>query len=117
VPRNRSISSAIAAARSAANGRRLRKRCSPRSAAAPNRSVRIAKMDPRSPAHRCALPGDDGLGRASVLNKRSIKPAGYGERFVKRHGLFSVARASLHGVVSGCVSRQGNDRSAVHQLD
>src|ERR1700722_7589872 len=52
-----------------------------------------------------------------TLNKTSIKPAVYGERFVKRRGLFSVAVASRHGVVKGCVSRQDNDRSAVHQLD
>src|SRR5438046_838268 len=30
---------------------------------------------------------------------------------------FSVGLASSHDVVSRCVSRQGNDRSAVHQLD
>ena len=54
---------------------------------------------------------------ATTLNKTSIKPAVYGERFVKRRGLFSLTVASRHGVVSGCVSRQDNDRSAVHQLD
>src|ERR1700732_1143634 len=52
-----------------------------------------------------------------TLNKTSTKPVVYGERFVKRRGLFSLAVAPRHGVVSGCVSRQGNDRSAVHQLD
>jgi hypothetical protein len=52
----------------------------------------------------------------STINKTSIKAAVYAERFVKRRGLFSIAVASRHGVVS-CVSRQAHDRSAVHQLD
>src|ERR1700690_3076768 len=56
-------------------------------------------------------------GLAVALNKTSTKPAPYGERFVKRRGLFCLALAPRHGVVSGCVSRQDNDRSAVHQLD
>ena len=50
----------------------------------------------------------------TTLNKTSIKPAVYGERFVKRRGLFLLAVAPRHGVVSGCVSRQDHDRSAVH---
>jgi hypothetical protein len=33
------------------------------------------------------------------LNKTSIKPAVYGERFVKRRGLFCVSGASGHGAV------------------
>jgi len=44
------------------------------------------------------------LRRPPTLNKTSIKPAVYGERFVKRRGLFSVALASGHDVVSGCVA-------------
>jgi hypothetical protein len=51
-----------------------------------------------------------GWGRAGVgalatasrprnLNKTSIKPAVYGERFVKRRGLFCLAVAPPHGVV------------------
>jgi hypothetical protein len=32
--------------------------------------------------------------RASTLNETSIKPVGYGERFVKRRGLFSLSVAS-----------------------
>src|ERR1700723_1888479 len=55
--------------------------------------------------------------RPRTLNKTSIRPAVYGERFVKRHGLFSLTVASRRGAVSSCVSRQGHDRSAVHQLD
>src|SRR5260370_31812412 len=55
--------------------------------------------------------------KALTLNKTSIKPAVYGEPFVKRHGLFSMTVAPRHGVVTGCVSRQDHDRSAVHQLD
>ena len=51
-----------------------------------------------------------------TLNKTSIKPAVYGEPFVKRHGLFFLIVAPRHGVVTGCVS-QDHDRSAVHQLD
>ena len=54
--------------------------------------------------------------RLRTLNKTSIKPAVYGEPFVKRHGLFCMTVASRHGVVTGCVS-QDHDRSAVHQLD
>ena len=57
------------------------------------------------------------FGHPCALNKTSIKPAVYGEPFVKRHGLFSMTVASRHGVVSSCVSRQDHDRSAVHQLD
>jgi hypothetical protein len=52
--------------------------------------------------------------RAGTLNKTSIKAAVYAERFVKRRGLFCLAVASRHGVVSSCVSRQNHDRSAVH---
>src|SRR5207342_1235635 len=55
-------------------------------------------------------------GVAAALNKTSIKPDLYGERFVKCRGLFCLAVASRPGVVR-CVSRQDNDRSAVHQLD
>jgi hypothetical protein len=55
--------------------------------------------------------------RRHTLNETSIKPAIYGERFVKRRGLFCMTVASRYGVVSSCVSRQGHDRSAVHQLD
>jgi hypothetical protein len=55
--------------------------------------------------------------RPRSLNKTSIKPAVYAERFVKRRGLFSLTVASHRDVFSGCVSRQDNDRSAVHQLD
>ena len=51
---------------------------------------------------------------AGILNKTSIIPAGYGERFVKRRGLFCMTVASRRGVVSSCVSRQDHDRSAVH---
>jgi hypothetical protein len=36
-----------------------------------------------------------------TLNKTSIKPAVYGERFVKRRGLFSIAVAPRHGAVLG----------------
>jgi hypothetical protein len=35
--------------------------------------------------------------KSRTLNKTSIKPAVYGERFVKRHGLFFVSGASGHG--------------------
>jgi hypothetical protein len=31
------------------------------------------------------------LGRPDTLNKTSIKPVGYGERFVKRRGLFCIS--------------------------
>ena len=88
--RSRSICSATAAARSAA---------SPHSQAAFSQYRRRDRRLPRT------------------LNKTSIKPAVYGERFVKRHGLFCMTVASRHGVVSSCVSRQDHDRSAVHQLD
>jgi hypothetical protein len=44
-------------------------------------------------------PANDGVNAS--LNKTSIKPAVYSERFVKRRGLFSIALASRHGVVSG----------------
>ena len=37
--------------------------------------------------------------RPRSLNKRSIKPARYGEPFVKRHGLFFLIVASRSGVV------------------
>ena len=33
------------------------------------------------------------------LNKRSTKPVAYGERFVKRRGLFCLMLASRYGVV------------------
>ncbi len=38
-------------------------------------------------ANGCMIPSV----RGDALNKTSIKPVGYGERFVKRRGLFSVA--------------------------
>src|SRR3954469_17195915 len=44
-------------------------------------------------------------GRLHTLNKTSIKPAVYGEPFVKRHGLFFLIVAPRHGVVTGCVAR------------
>jgi hypothetical protein len=37
--------------------------------------------------------------RFSPLNKRSTKPVAYGERFVKRRGLFCLTLASRYGVV------------------
>src|SRR6185312_1081262 len=43
--------------------------------------------------------------RPRTLNKTSIKPAVYGEPFVKRHGLFCMTVAPRHGVVTGCVSQ------------
>jgi hypothetical protein len=46
-----------------------------------------------------------------------MKPVAYSERFVKRRGLFCLALAQTEGVKRFCVSRQGNDRSAFHQLD
>ena len=52
--------------------------------------------------------------RSPTLNKTSIKPAVYGEPFVKRHGLFFliVAPRCRHRLRS-----QDHDCSAVHQLD
>src|SRR5689334_5263036 len=49
------------------------------------------------------------------LNKTSMTPVGYAERFVKQRGLFCIAVATRCRF--GCVSRQDHDRSAVHQLD
>ena len=57
------------------------------------------------------------LAGLAALNKTSIKPGGYGERFVKRRGLFCLAGGTASRCRFGCVSRQDNDRSAVHQLD
>jgi|GEM_PF-532397 len=54
--------------------------------------------------------------RAAGLNKTSMKPVAYSERFVKRGGLFCLAGASVSKMPGFCVSRQDNDRSAVHQL-
>jgi hypothetical protein len=45
------------------------------------------------------------LGQLGILNKRSTNPAGYGERFVKRRGLFSASVTSHHLSFRGCVSR------------
>jgi hypothetical protein len=42
-----------------------------------------------------------------------MKPVVYGERFVKRRGLFCLVVTPSRGV-DRCVSRQDNDRSAVH---
>jgi hypothetical protein len=42
-------------------------------------------------------PGKAAAQRPRILNKTSIKPAVYGERFVKRRGLFSMTVASRHG--------------------
>jgi len=39
----------------------------------------------------------EGLDIAAGLNKTSMKPAGYSERFVKRHGLFCLALARNEG--------------------
>jgi hypothetical protein len=39
------------------------------------------------------------LGGRRSLNKRSTKPVAYGERFVKRRGLFCLMLASRYGVV------------------
>jgi hypothetical protein len=50
-----------------------------------------------------------------AINKTSIKPATYGERFVKRHGLFSSLLRPCRSRDS-CVSRKDHDRSAVYQL-
>ena len=77
-------------------------------------SISSAIATARSAANRCKRRK---IRRAAGLNKRSIKPAGYSERFVKRRGLFCLAMARHEGVRGFCVSRQGNDRSAVHQLD
>ena len=93
-----------------------------------NHAARVVSVAILRDAARCAAPpattakplrGDEagacgGLPR--TLNKTSIKPAVYGEPFVKRHGLFFLIVAPRHGVVTGCVS-QDHDRSAVHQLD
>ncbi|WP_291860553.1 hypothetical protein [Bradyrhizobium sp.] len=79
----------------------------------------------RDAARDARLLGDNGeavtlveakvaLPHPSNLNKTSIKPAVYGEPFIKRRGLFFLAVASRHGVVKGCVVRLGHDRSAVH---
>src|SRR4029079_4959277 len=54
--------------------------------------------------------------RAPTINTTSIKPAVYGDPFVKRHGLFFLIVTPRHGVVSSCVART-HDRSAVHKLD
>ncbi|WP_284419230.1 MULTISPECIES: hypothetical protein [unclassified Bradyrhizobium] len=50
------------------------------------------------------------------LNKTSTKPATYGERFVKRRGLFSVLLRPPVALFASCVSRKDHDRSAVSQL-
>jgi hypothetical protein len=39
-----------------------------------------------------------GVSALPILNKSSIGAAGYGEPFVKRHGLFCMRVASLSGV-------------------
>src|SRR5260221_3874228 len=102
-----------------------------RSVASQNRVLLVAKMDPDQQRTaqpvlgprvartrvRCAASGGTMRLRSATLNKTSIKPAAYGERFVKRRRLFCVALASPHGAVTDYVSRQDNDRSAVHQLD
>src|SRR6266436_8553950 len=51
-----------------------------------------------------------------TLNKMSIKPASYGERFVKRRGLFCMTVASRCRLQVASAGWD-NDRSAVHQLD
>src|SRR5450432_203998 len=50
------------------------------------------------------------------LNKTSTKPVTYGERFVKRRGLFSVLLRPSWPCFASCVSRKDHDRSAVSQL-
>ena len=98
----------VASASSTPRGKRLT--CARR-----NRSICSATATARSAEPRLSRARSSA--RRRILNKTSIKPAVYGERFVKRRGLFSMTVASRHGVVSGCVSRQDHDRSAVHQLD
>src|SRR3982074_2046339 len=104
--RNRSISAATAPAYSAANCGPCPGRDAARSDALQNRDPLVVDTDPGSAAHRLRAaqhPRNDAGGRVPALNKTSRKPAVYGERFVKRRGLFSIAVASGHGVVLGCV--------------
>src|SRR5258708_36376330 len=102
-----------------------------RSVASQNRVLLVDKMDPDQQRTaqpvlgprvartrvRCAASGGTMRLRSATLNKTSIKPAVYGERFVKRRGLFCVALASTHGAVTDYVSRQDNVRSVDHTYD
>ena len=109
-----SVAPATSVAQSAAT--RFARR-SPAPARAAARSVQRSQRQVQQLTQSLATRDRGGSPGARTLNKTSIKPAVYGERFVKRHGLFLMTVASRHGVVSGCVSRQDHDRSAVHQLD
>ena len=69
-------------------------------------------------AAQCAASQDERVtGGFLLLNKTSIKPAIYGEPFVKRRGLFCFAGGIASRCRLRCVSRKDHDRSAVHQLD
>jgi hypothetical protein len=51
-----------------------------------------------------------GIRRLRTLNETSTKPVGYAERFVKRHGLFSLLMAN------GPAPRERADQGAVDGL-
>jgi hypothetical protein len=94
--RNRSISSATAAARSAARhprpGRDAAHGDAPHDGTDEFFRGNESGISAAAPLRAVQHPMNGRVGRRPrTLNKTSIKPAVYAERFVKRRGLFSVA--------------------------
>jgi hypothetical protein len=48
-----------------------------------------------------------GIRRFPAVNNTSTKPGGYAERFVKRHGLYSLVMANAHDPDRGASAVEG----------